>query len=96
VELTENTSQSEPIMHHHIHFFNQGRDGDTSVVRKDVRSKPGKRGRFDAADLPGVVNLSFSPSETAVVPTKGRAMDHIGFEIANLEEFCKSLEAKRQ
>lgn len=93
VELTENASQSEPIMHHHIHFFNQAALETQAWYAKMFGATPGKRGRFDAADLPGV-NLSFSPSETAVVPTKGRAMDHIGFEIANLEEFCKSLEAK--
>jgi hypothetical protein len=26
-------------------------------------------------------------------PTKGRALDHIGFEIVGLEAFCKKLEA---
>ena len=28
------------------------------------------------------------------MPTKGRAIDHIGFEIRNLEAFCKKLQAK--
>src|SRR5258708_16745576 len=27
------------------------------------------------------------------VPTKGRPLDHIGFEVANLEDFCKKLAA---
>ena len=27
------------------------------------------------------------------MPTKGRALDHIGFEVRNLEAFCKKLEA---
>jgi catechol 2,3-dioxygenase-like lactoylglutathione lyase family enzyme len=53
---------------------------------------PGKRGRFEADDLPGV-NLTFAPSETALPGTKGRVLDHIGFEIKNLEAFCKKLEA---
>jgi len=39
------------------------------------------------------VTLSFSPSQTPVVPTQGRALDHIGFEIKNLEAFTKKLEA---
>src|SRR5258708_36348987 len=26
-------------------------------------------------------------------PTKGRTLDHIGFEVTNLEAFCKKLEA---
>ncbi len=59
---------------------------------KTFGAKGGMRGRFEAADLPGV-NLSFSLSETPVVGTKGRALDHIGFEVKDLEAFCKKLEA---
>ena len=39
-------------------------------------AKPGKRGAFEAADIPGL-NLTFSPSPGPVVPTRGRALDHI-------------------
>jgi len=28
------------------------------------------------------------------VPTKGRAMDHVGFEVSHLEAFCQQLSAK--
>jgi catechol 2,3-dioxygenase-like lactoylglutathione lyase family enzyme len=38
--------------------------------------------------------LRFSKVDAATVPTKGRAMDHIGFEVKHLEAFCKQLEAK--
>jgi catechol 2,3-dioxygenase-like lactoylglutathione lyase family enzyme len=55
-------------------------------------AKPGKRGPFEAADLPGV-NLTFSLAPGPVAPTKGRALDHIGFEVKDLEAFCKKLEA---
>jgi catechol 2,3-dioxygenase-like lactoylglutathione lyase family enzyme len=48
---------------------------------------------IEADDLPGV-NLSFSPTTTAQAPTKGRSLDHIGFEVSNLEAFAASLEAK--
>src|ERR1019366_2936704 len=53
---------------------------------------PGKRYHYEAADLPGV-NLNFSGLPTKLAPTKGRMLDHIGFEIKNLEAFCKKLEA---
>ena len=53
----------------------------------------GMRGSFQAADLPGV-NLTFSGSATPVKPTRFKALDHIGFEIKDLEQFCKDLEAK--
>lgn len=41
--------------------------------------------------LPGV-NLRFSPASPRVA-TKGRTIDHIGFEVKNLQAFCKQLEA---
>ena len=39
------------------------------------------------------MNLLFASSPTPTAPTQGRALDHIGFEIKNLEAFCKKLEA---
>jgi catechol 2,3-dioxygenase-like lactoylglutathione lyase family enzyme len=42
------------------------------------------------------MNLSLDPLRRVPVsyPIKGRAMDHIGFEVKNLEAFCKKLEAQ--
>lgn len=93
VELSEDKTMSAPIAHHHIHFFNPKVPEIQAWYAKMFGAKPGRRGKFDAADLPGV-NLSFSPSETPVKPTKGTAMDHIGFEVKNLEAFVKNLEAQ--
>jgi catechol 2,3-dioxygenase-like lactoylglutathione lyase family enzyme len=42
--------------------------------------------------IPGT-NLRFSPAP-ASVPTRGRALDHIGFEVKDLEAFCKQLDAR--
>lgn len=93
VELSEDASMSAPIAHHHIHFFSQAVPDIQAWYAKMFGAKPGKRGRFDAADLPGV-NLSFSPSETPVAPSKGRGVDHIGFEVKDLEAFVKQMEAQ--
>ena len=54
---------------------------------------PGKRSNYQAVDLPGI-NLNFSGQATAQAPTRGRMLDHIGFEVKNLEAFCKQLEAR--
>src|SRR5688572_3481025 len=48
---------------------------------------------FVTARLPGVT-LNFSPSTAPTVATQGRALDHIGFEVENLEAFTKKLEAE--
>lgn len=91
VELTEDAAMNAPIAHHHIHFFNTAVRETQAWYAKMFGAKPGKRGRFDAADLPGV-NLSFSPSETKTEPTRGHSIDHIGFEIQGLEQFVKKME----
>ena len=53
----------------------------------------GTRWRYDAVDLPGInFNFSHNP-DGGGVPTRGRMLDHIGFEVTNLEAFCRKLEA---
>ncbi len=42
--------------------------------------------------MPGI-NINFSSAERPAVPTKGRMLDHIGFEVINLKAFCGKLEA---
>ena len=39
------------------------------------------------------MNLTFAKADTPTVGTKGRSLDHIGFEVKGLEAFCKKLEA---
>ena len=54
---------------------------------------------FIGADLPGVgYSLNFfrweGDQSITHVPTAGRVVDHVGFEVKNLEAFSKTLEAK--
>ena len=98
VEILEDKTQTVPIAFHHVHFYIADTAGSSNVLEmqswyaKMFGAKPGKRGQFDAADIPGA-NLTFTKSDTATVPTKGRMLDHIGFEIVGLEAFCKKAEA---
>jgi catechol 2,3-dioxygenase-like lactoylglutathione lyase family enzyme len=97
VEILEDKTQTVPVAFHHVHFYVQDPSGTSiqemqSWYAKMFGAKPGKRGPFDAADLPGV-NLTFTKSDTPTVPSKGRMLDHIGFEIVGLEAFCKKAEA---
>jgi len=94
IEILENKTQKFPIQHHHVHFYVP----ESTIPQiqawyaKTFGAKPGKRGDNQAADLPGV-NLTFSKADGPTVTTKGRVLDHIGFDIKNLEAFCKKLEA---
>ena len=93
VEFLENKSQNVPILSHHIHFAAPDVEQMKAWYVTVFGAKPGKRGSFQAANIPGV-NLTFSVAPVAVVPTRGRALDHIGIEIKNLDRFCRDLEAR--
>jgi catechol 2,3-dioxygenase-like lactoylglutathione lyase family enzyme len=93
VEFLENKSLDAPILSHHVHFAAPDVEQMKAWYVTVFGARPGRRGSFEAADIPGL-NLTFSPSPGPVVPTRGRALDHIGVEIKNLEQFCKNLEAK--
>jgi catechol 2,3-dioxygenase-like lactoylglutathione lyase family enzyme len=92
IEMTEDASLEVPIANHHIHFYTGSVDDTKAWYVKMFGAKPGKRGPFEAADLPGV-NLTFSQAPGTVAGTKGRALDHIGFEVKDLQAFCRKLEA---
>jgi catechol 2,3-dioxygenase-like lactoylglutathione lyase family enzyme len=91
VELIKDPGAEAAVTNHHIHFFTEDVVATQNWYAETFGAIKGKRGRFEAADLPGV-NLSFSKSETKTANTKGRALDHIGFEVRDLEAFTKKLE----
>jgi catechol 2,3-dioxygenase-like lactoylglutathione lyase family enzyme len=47
---------------------------------------------IETVDMPGT-NLSFSPSERRL-PTLGRAVDHISFDVEDLDAVVRTLEAR--
>ena len=95
VELVEIKKQTMPIVSHHVHFFSQKPEDVQAWYVKIFGSKP--RGAavngIVGSDLPGI-GLSVSPSTMPVAGTRGRVIDHIGFEVKGLEAFVKNLEAQ--
>ena len=59
--------------------------GDGNAIPRPRAVIPGMR--------QGIVFGKTHGSPYAPQPTKGRTLDHIGFEVTNLEAFCKKLEA---
>ena len=94
IEILENQDQRCPIQHHHVHFYvPEASVSEIQAWYADVfGAVPGTRGPFQAADAPGV-NLTFSATDDPTVETKGRSLDHIGFDVRNLEAFTEQLEA---
>ena len=92
VELYENKELDRDVANHHIHFYGPEVDAMKAWYVETFGAAPGQRAGMEAADVGGV-NLTFSPADAALAPTKGRAVDHIGFEVDGLEAMCKKLEA---
>jgi len=67
--------------------------GAAAAKRQLPRAPGAPAVEVDAATVPGVM-LTFNKSDAAPVTTRGRALDHIGFEIKGLEAFCKKLESE--
>jgi catechol 2,3-dioxygenase-like lactoylglutathione lyase family enzyme len=93
LEFLEDKNQKIPIRHHHIHYY------VADAVFSDMQAwygkmfgaKAGTRGKYQAADIPGA-NLTFTKSEQATVTTKGRVLDHVGFDVLDIEATLKKLE----
>jgi len=100
VELVTNAEpDAPPIEHHHVHFVNRDFVAMQQWYMKvfDATLRDGQTDFFIGADLPGVGYMlnffSWLPADD-LVGTRGRAVDHVGFEVRNLEAFCAALGAK--
>jgi catechol 2,3-dioxygenase-like lactoylglutathione lyase family enzyme len=93
VELFENKKLERSIANHHIHFAAPDVAAMKAWYVEMLGAEPGQRGGMEAAQLPGV-NLTFSPAGGSVAGTRGRSLDHIGFEVENLKALCEKLEKK--
>jgi catechol 2,3-dioxygenase-like lactoylglutathione lyase family enzyme len=94
LEVQEDKTLDVKAVAYHLHFLTP----DFAKLRdwyvETFSLTPRKRGTIETtADAPGM-NLSFQTSPTPTIGTKGRAIDHIGFEVKNLDAFCKMLEAR--
>jgi catechol 2,3-dioxygenase-like lactoylglutathione lyase family enzyme len=94
-EARHNAAVAAAVAMHHLHLYLPDAPAVTAAVdwyAKTFGGVIGKRAQYDAVDLPGI-NFNFSANPNPVKPTKGRMLDHIGFEVTNLAAFIKKLEA---
>src|SRR5687768_2952805 len=100
IELVTNKEpNAPPIVHHHVHFINTQfvEMGRWYMKALNATERPGATNFFFGADLPGIGYMlnffNWEPKET-LVGTRGRVVDHVGFEVRNLKEFLGTLPAK--
>jgi catechol 2,3-dioxygenase-like lactoylglutathione lyase family enzyme len=94
VELTEEAALPAGVASmHHIHLATPDPEALRGWYLKTFGARAGTRGNFLAAFVPGG-EVDTRRTAERQAPTKGRALDHIGFEVKGLEAFCKKLEAE--
>jgi catechol 2,3-dioxygenase-like lactoylglutathione lyase family enzyme len=94
VELQEDQMLPVEVSGYHIHFRTPDFEEllNWYIETFDLELRP--RGTImTTTNVPGM-NLSFGTAPQALAPTQGRAIDHIGFEIDDLETFVQQLKAK--
>ena len=92
LELLEDKTQTLPVVMHHIHLTAVNGEMLRQWYVKTFGAENGSRRNLPAAMFNGN-EVDFLPAQMPPAPTKGRAIDHIGFEIKNLEPFVKKLQA---
>jgi catechol 2,3-dioxygenase-like lactoylglutathione lyase family enzyme len=99
LEYSGDPSLQVPVKINHVHLYPQDVPAMSAWYAKVLGGVPGKCTRggapdgVDCVDVSGV-SLAMSKSDTKLYPTAGRSLDHIGFEVKNLPEFLKRMEAE--
>jgi catechol 2,3-dioxygenase-like lactoylglutathione lyase family enzyme len=98
LEFSGDPSLQVPVKINHVHLYPQDIPAMQAWYAKTLGGVPGKCTRAgapdgtDCVDVPGV-SLAMSKGDAKLDPTEGRSLDHIGFEVKDLPEFLKRMEA---
>jgi catechol 2,3-dioxygenase-like lactoylglutathione lyase family enzyme len=95
IEILEDKTQTMPIRHEHVHLSLPESEIPKAQAwyAKTFGGKPGTRNNNPVVDLPGV-QIRFARANAKQVPTRGRVLDHIGFDVKDTAAVAKKLEAE--
>jgi catechol 2,3-dioxygenase-like lactoylglutathione lyase family enzyme len=95
IEILEDKSQSMPIRHEHVHLFLPEAEVSKAVAwyEKTFGGKAGTRNNAPVVDVPGG-QIRFAKADTKQAATRGRVLDHIGFDVKDHPAFIKKIEAE--
>jgi catechol 2,3-dioxygenase-like lactoylglutathione lyase family enzyme len=89
MELVEDPRIPAPVVSHHLHYWLEQPVAVKKFYVQTLLLKPTMRGPYESGDVPGM-NLTLAPlgsQKVPGVPTKGRLMDSIGFDVPNLKAY---------
>jgi hypothetical protein len=95
MEIVEDPALPVWAMGHHLHYWMADGEAVKAWYVGILHLEPTYRGPYPAADVPGM-NFTFAPlgsQKVAGVPTRGRLIDAVGLEVADLRAYCARLEA---
>jgi catechol 2,3-dioxygenase-like lactoylglutathione lyase family enzyme len=95
MEILEDKTQSVPIRNEHVHLSLPESELPKAQAwyAKTFGGKVGTRNNAPVVDLPGV-QIRFARADTKQAPTRGRVLDHIGFDVKDHAAFVKKLQAE--
>ena len=95
MEILEDKTQSMPIRNEHVHLSLPEAEIPKAQAwyAKTFGGKAGTRNDAPVVDLPGV-QIRFAKADTKQAPTRGRVLDHIGFDVKDHAAFVKKIEAE--
>ena len=94
IEILEDKTQTVAVRNEHIHLSLPAAEIPKAQAwyAKTFGGKAGTRNNGPVVDLPGV-QIRFAMADAKQVATRGRVLDHIGFDVKDHPAFVKKLEA---
>ncbi len=100
IEYYGDPALSVPVKMDHTHSFVPDIDACKDWYKKAFGGVPGQRPRVsgpgwnEVVHFPGMtVTFAASAASPPLLGTEGRSLDHIGFEVKNIDEYAKKLQA---
>ena len=95
MEILEDKTQTVPIRNEHIHLVLPAAEIPKAQAwyAKTFGGQTATRNNAPVVNLPGV-QIRFNAADTKQAPTRGRVLDHFGFDVNDHAAFVKRLEAE--
>src|SRR3954468_14867482 len=95
IELVEDPTLPVPVIGHHLHYWMADPEAVKKWYVETLHLAPTYRGPYPAGDVPGM-NYTFAPlgsQKGPGVPTRGRVLDQVGLDVADLKAYVAKLQA---
>jgi catechol 2,3-dioxygenase-like lactoylglutathione lyase family enzyme len=95
IEILEDKTQSVPVKNEHVHLSLTEAEIPKAQAwyAKTFGGKAGTRNNGPVVDIPGV-QIRFAKADKAQAATRGRILDHIGFDVKDHAAFVQKIQAE--